>query len=122
MKFENLKTSVLVWFGIVITVLLLVFSISFYYFFNKSIELSLKTKLQQEAFYFHDKILPKLKKSQIIRNSKFSSIEIAITKNKKIINQTKTLICIIWINFLKEVIFFYDRLWRKYKCILQVQL
>jgi signal transduction histidine kinase len=89
LKFENLKTSVLIWFGGVITVLLLVFSISFYYFFNKSIKLSLETKLQKEAFYIHDTILPKLKKSQIIKNGKFSSIEIAIIKNKKIINQTK---------------------------------
>jgi len=89
LKFKNLKTGVLIWFGGVITVLLLVFSISFYYFFNKSIKLSLETKLQKEAFYIHDTILPKMRKSQIIKNSKFSSIEIAIIKNKKIINQTK---------------------------------
>lgn len=69
--------------------LLILFSISFYYFYNKSINLSIETRLYNQAVYLHDKILPTLREKQFIKNDRFSSTQIAIIKDGKIVNQTQ---------------------------------
>ncbi len=102
MKFKSLKTRVLVWFGSITIILLLIFSFSFHYFFNKSINLSVETKLYQQASYIHNKLLPKLKESQIIKGDRFSSLQIAIIKDKKIINHTNKFTFSNWNNYINK--------------------
>lgn len=49
MKFNSLKLRVLVWFGGVVALILILFSISFRYFLNQSINNNIETKLYHEA-------------------------------------------------------------------------
>lgn len=85
MKFNSLKTRVLVWFGTVILFLLLLFSFSFYYFLNKSINDNIQTRLHQEALNIKNKVLLN-KKNQIQSEDKNDSLlSYAILKNNIII-------------------------------------
>ncbi len=54
MKFNALKTRVLVWFGAVAFVVLGIFGLSFNYFLNKSIDNNIKVKLQLIAHQYND--------------------------------------------------------------------
>jgi len=49
LKFNSLKLRVLVWFGGVVALILILFSISFRYFLNQSINNNIETKLYHEA-------------------------------------------------------------------------
>lgn len=85
MKFKSLKTRVLVWFGTIILLLLLLFSISFYYFLNKSINDNIQTKLHQEALNIKDKILLKTKNQIQLEDNKESFLSYAILKKNILI-------------------------------------
>ncbi|WP_331775925.1 HAMP domain-containing sensor histidine kinase [Sulfurospirillum sp. 1612] len=89
MKFKSLKTRVLLWFGSIVALLLILFSFSFYYFYNKSINLSLETRLYNQARYLHETVLPHLKKGEIIDDDRYDSLQIAIVRGDDIVNQTK---------------------------------
>ncbi len=56
MKFNSLKSRVLVWFGTVAFVVLALFSLSFNYFLNKSIDNNIKSRLEFIAHKYKDNI------------------------------------------------------------------
>jgi len=50
LKFNSLKTKILVWFSVSVAIVLIFFSFSFYYYFNKSVENSIKNNLLNIAY------------------------------------------------------------------------
>ena len=49
MRFNSLKTRILLWFTAVTSVILILFSLSFYYFLNSSIKDNIQTRLRHQA-------------------------------------------------------------------------
>jgi len=88
LKYKSLKTRVLVWFGSVISVLLLLFGFSFSYFFNESTKFTIETSLHHQATYVYEKILPDLYSGENINYRKNYTAEVAIVKNGIIIEKT----------------------------------
>ncbi len=76
MKYNSLKTRVLVWFGSITFIILLVFSIAFNYFLNNSINTNIQNNLQNIA-------------KQIPSTKSFKDVGIAILKNEKIIHKNE---------------------------------
>lgn len=89
MKFDSLKTRVLVWFGTVILFLLILFSVSFHYFLNKSINDNIETKLLHKALEIKDKVLFHNKSDLLIEDRNFLFISYAIVQNSTIIFKSK---------------------------------
>lgn len=83
MRFKSLKTKILFWFGSISFFILIIFSLLFYYFFEKSLTLSIQNKLYAESIYIKEHILTKSFK---VIEHKFP---FAIMKKDKIIYQTK---------------------------------
>jgi len=88
LKFRSLKTRILIWSGLIISILLILFSIGFYYSFNQSINISIQSKLYKKALFIENKIESNIPIKQILSNQSLSHLDIAILKNGKIINQT----------------------------------
>jgi signal transduction histidine kinase len=85
--FKSLKTRILFWFGIITFLLLIIFSIAFNYFFEKSVYSSIEAKLYEEAIYFKDNInITNFDK--IIQKNKNLDSSIAIIKNMQVIKKT----------------------------------
>ncbi len=85
--FKSLKTRILFWFGSITFLLLIIFSIAFNYFFEKSVYSSIEAKLYEEAIYFKDNINITNFDKVISKNKEFKS-SIAIVKNNEIIKKT----------------------------------
>ena len=85
MRFNSLKTRVLVWFGTIIFFLLLLFSLFFYYFLSKSINDNIQTKLQHTALNIKEKVLLHTSNQMQLEDEKESFISYAILKNNTII-------------------------------------
>lgn len=88
MKTNSLKVRVLIWFGSVVAVILLLFSISFRYFMNRSINHNIKTRLHQEAvdtltFFKQYRTVP--------MNQELYASYIVILKNGKLLYNSKNL-------------------------------
>ncbi len=83
MRFKSLKTKVLFWFSLLSFVVLIIFSFSFYYFFEKSLFLSVQNELYSEAVNIKehngDRAWSKIK----------HKFPFAILDNKKIIYSSK---------------------------------
>lgn len=84
MKFNSLKTRVLVWFGVIVVFLLMLFSFSFYYFLDKSINDNIEAKLHHKALEI-EKIVVFNKKNLALKDEKFSLLPYAIVYNNSII-------------------------------------
>jgi|TARA_R110002033_G_scaffold9971_1_gene32655 signal transduction histidine kinase len=85
--FKSLKTRILFWFGSITFLLLIIFSIAFNYFFEKSVYSSIEAKLYEEAIYFKDNInITNFDK--IIQKNKNLDSSIAIIKNMQVIKKT----------------------------------
>jgi len=88
LKTNSLKTRVLIWFGGVVTVILLLFSISFRYFMNQSINNNIKVHLHNDAL----EVLTDFKQDiTSTPNYELHGEDIAILENKKLIYNTTTL-------------------------------
>lgn len=86
MKFKSLKTRVLFWFGSITFLILLIFSFSFYFLFEKNTYSSFQSKLHQEVIYVKENLLDNSNKD--INKGAFLSSKIAVYKNNDIIKQT----------------------------------
>jgi len=88
LKFRSLKTRILIWFASVVLVLLVLFSIAFYYFFNQSINISIQSKLYKEALSIKEKIESNMAIDKILAIQSLSYLHMAIIKNGEIVNKT----------------------------------
>lgn len=88
MKFNSLKTRVLVWFGTIIVFLLLLFSFSFYYVLDKSINDNIQTKLQHKAQEINKQLLLSLTTQTELNDMKNTFFYYAILKKNKIIKKS----------------------------------
>jgi len=86
--FKSLKTKIVVWFSIVTTILLLLFSISFYYYFNQTIDISIQNDLSKTALYIEKKIEDNESLDNILKDEKIKHIEFAIIKNHNIVKKS----------------------------------
>ncbi|MCF6310795.1 MAG: HAMP domain-containing histidine kinase [Sulfurimonas sp.] len=89
MKFNSLKTRVLAWFGTVILFLLILFSIFFHYFLNKSINNNIETKLFHEALKIKEKFLLQQKNNVLTDDKNLASMSYAIMQKGTIILKSK---------------------------------
>ena len=88
MKTNSLKTRVLIWFGSVVTIILLLFSISFRYFMNQSINNNIKAHLHNDAI----EILTDFKQnSTLTPDYELYGEEMAILKDKKLLYNSTAL-------------------------------
>ncbi len=86
MKFKSIKTRILLWFGIVSSLTLFLFSFAFYYTLEQSINLKIENELYNRAISIKDSINNSyIDIDKVLKNKKFSSLDIAIIKNEKII-------------------------------------
>jgi signal transduction histidine kinase len=83
LKFKSLKTKVLFLFSALSFIVLLIFSVSFYYFFEKSFVLSIENKLYNEAVHIKENL-----NTQPLISIKHK-FPFAIVKNDKIVFKTK---------------------------------
>ena len=74
----------------IVFILLLLFHISFHYFFEQNLYNSLQIEFDYKATYIKEKILPNLSLDKNIISTKFPDVEIAIIKENKIIYQTQS--------------------------------
>ena len=88
MKFRSLKTRILIWFALITSILLILFSLGFYYFFNQSINVSIQSKLYKETLFIQKQIETNISMNKILNNISLSHLHIAILKDGKIINKT----------------------------------
>ena len=88
MKYKSLKTRVLLWFGGVISIVFVLFSIGFYYFYDQSATTSIQSKLYKKALFIENQIDANTPIKKIISTQSSSRLHIAILKDKKIINKT----------------------------------
>lgn len=88
MKFNSLKKRVLIWFGTIITALLVLFSFGFYYFFNQSINLSIESNLNKTALLIENKIESNIPIKEILKDKSLTHLQIAILKNGNLIYKT----------------------------------
>ena len=91
MKYKSLKTRVLIWFGITISIIFLLFSFALYYFFDKSIITSIHSKLEKKAFDIQNELLLKKNIKKIKISPLISHIKAAIIENNQIVFKTKNL-------------------------------
>jgi len=85
---NSLKTRVLIWFGSIVAIILLLFSISFRYFMNKSINNNIKTHLYNDAI----EILIDFKQNTtLFPDYELHDEEIIVFKNKKVLYNSITL-------------------------------
>jgi signal transduction histidine kinase len=82
LKFESLRARILIWFGSSTLIILIIFSLSFYFLLKTNISNSLESKLYKEAIYVKDKYL---NKKNTIPDDKNITTKIAIFKNKRIV-------------------------------------
>jgi len=88
LKTNSLKTRVLIWFGSVVTIILLLFSISFRYFMNQSINNNIKAHLHNDAI----EILTDFKQnSTLTPDYELYGEEMAILKDKKLLYNSTAL-------------------------------
>jgi len=85
LKFNSLKIRVLIWFGSIVFFLLLIFSLSFYYFLNTSINDNIQTKLHHIALEIKDNVLLNKKGLVEFTNKKEALSSYVILKNNTII-------------------------------------
>lgn len=86
MKFKSLKTRILFWFGSITFIVLLIFSFSFYFLFEKNTYSTFEEKLYKEAIFVKDNYL---NDNEVYFSKKgFLSSKIAVFENGKIIKQT----------------------------------
>ncbi len=76
MKYKSLKSRVLFWFGTVTFVILVLFSLTFNYFLNESINANIKNDLENIS-------------QQIPYKKTFRNVGVAIVKNHKILTKNK---------------------------------
>ena len=88
MNINSLKTRVLLWFGGVVTIILLLFSISFEYFMNQSINNNIKAHLNNDAI----EILTDFQESATPPpDYELYAKEMIVFKNKKLLYKSTTL-------------------------------
>ncbi len=85
MKFRSLKYKVLLWFTVITSIVLFIFSFSLYYLLEESINLRVKNDLYHNAISIHEDISQK----KIINNRYLDGVEVAIIRDNKIINKTQ---------------------------------
>jgi signal transduction histidine kinase len=86
LKFKSLKTRILFWFGSITFLILLIFSVIFYYLFEKNMYTSFQAKLYKDAVYIKDHSLKS--KDIIIQKEAFISSSIAILDDTKVVKKT----------------------------------
>jgi len=70
------------------SVLFVLFSIAFYYFFNQNVNMSIQSKLYKEALFIEEEIESNRTTDKILTTPSLSYLHIAILKQNKIINKT----------------------------------
>lgn len=85
MKFNSLKLRVLVWFGGVVALILILFSLSFRYFLNQSINSNIETKLYHEAI---ENLAHYLRNDKNSDERKNESVQIIILKDGITVKQS----------------------------------
>lgn len=88
MKYKSLKTRVLIWFGSIISIIFILFSIGFYYFYNQSVITSIQSKLYKEALFIQDKIQNNTPIDQIVSDPSLTSSQILILKDEQVLYKT----------------------------------
>jgi len=89
LKSKRLKVRVLVWFGSMTFVILLLFSLSFYYLLNQSINQTIETELYHQARYVQEEIIPELTGQKVIEDDRLSDVEVAVIVKGEIRYRTK---------------------------------
>lgn len=85
MKYKSLKTRVLIWFGSIISIIFILFSIGFYYFYNQSILTSIQSKLHKEALFIQENLQNNIPITQIASNHSLINSQIFILKDDNVI-------------------------------------
>jgi len=85
LKFNSLKLRVLVWFGGVVALILILFSLSFRYFLNQSINSNIETKLYHEAI---ENLAHYLRNDKNSDERKNESVQIIILKDGITVKQS----------------------------------
>jgi len=90
---KSLKNRLLLWFGTVLTIILILFSFSFYYLLNKNINLTIKSDLYKHAVVIKNLLSDKKRLKRYIQDTKSKNLGIAVFQNKHFIikNQSFTL-------------------------------
>jgi len=91
LKFKSLKTQILVWFGGVAVIILILFNMSFYYFLEQNIKLSIQNKLYHKAVFINDNIKSSIPLTELLEDKQLESFDIAIVKDDKIIYKKGTI-------------------------------
>jgi len=86
LKFKSLKTRILFWFGTSTFLVLLIFSFSFYFLFEKNTYFNFESKLYKEAIFIKENFLNDNKEN--FNKRKFLSSKIALFENEQIIKKT----------------------------------
>ena len=86
MKINSLKTRVLVWFGSIVAIILILFSFSFRYFLNQSINTNIETKLSHHAT---DILTNFRKNTNTLKSFESKNLYITIVQNQKSLFKSK---------------------------------
>jgi len=89
LQFNSLKIRVLLWFGSTISILLILFSVGFYYFYSQSVNTSIESKLYKKALYIKEQLKSNSDIKKILSSNSLSHIDITIFKKNKIIYQRR---------------------------------
>ncbi len=89
MKFKSIKAKILIWFGVVTFTILFVFSGAFYYFFNKSVNTSIESRLYKQATSIKNKLSSGADTDEMIKQYPASTFDLIIMKNGKVLDKTK---------------------------------
>jgi len=84
LKSSSLKSKTLLWFGGIIFIIILLFSLSFRYILNNSINSNIKSSLDYQA----KEILEEIKSSDY-KDLKSKNIEFIVYKDKKLLYKSK---------------------------------
>lgn len=85
MKFRSIKTKMLLWFTVVSTVTLFIFSFAFYYTLEQSIIAKVENELYNKAIFIKDNLNADIDK--VLQSSILSSCDVAIIKDKIIVHK-----------------------------------
>jgi len=85
LKRKGLKRKVLWWFGTVSFIILGLFSLSFRYFINQSIDNDLSNRMRSVASHVQDQYLSTLKDGQTIRDKSLSEVGVAVYRDGRLL-------------------------------------
>lgn len=85
MKFNSLKTQVLVWFTAVTIFILAIFNTAFYYFLEQNVKLNIQNTFYDKAVFINNNLQAQTPIKDLLKHKKLEGFDIAIVKENKII-------------------------------------